>query len=303
MADKVRLLDVRRVTHGYGNHEHPVFSPDGKQLAFYAGDYGYIQIHVAGADGRGQRPLTCAHGNHTQPAWSPDGRWVYYRHQPANDAPWEIWRVDVVQPETKERLLADPRWSYKHPSPSPDGQWLVWFSDQGTPAHFHLFRARMDDGQVGAPERLTHDANRNDCHPTWSRDGAWIAFHAYLGAENASQSHIFVCDAAGGQVRQISDGEAYHKHPFFVGRDLVLHHTEEPDGRRFVALRRFADGELLARLTSGKKNDKHPSPYVPARGPVRIAFSSKKRGSEAPDELDATYDVFWGTLTGITVRR
>ncbi len=301
---KPELTDIQRITHGYANHEHPVFARDGRRLACYAGDYGYIQLYVIGVDGRGERPLTCARGNHTQAAWSPDGAFVYYRRQSAPDRPWEIWRVNVDDPNDKQQLLADRKTSFKHPSVSPDGKRLAWFSDLGTPQNFHLWTAPLaaKTGKLGSARQLTADPDRNDCHPTWSPDGKWLTFHAYMGREEAGISHIFVIGADGKGARQLSREDGFHKHPFFVGRDLIVHHNEEADGLRYLVLRRCADGGIVSKLTSGKKNDKHPNPFVPERGPVKIAFASKKRGDEAADE-DKSYDIFVGTLAGVRVRR
>ncbi|HWM88657.1 MAG TPA: hypothetical protein VNO33_22560 [Kofleriaceae bacterium] len=253
-------------------------------------------------DGANERPLTCSRGNHTQPSWSPDGRWIYYRKQDTPESPWQIWRLDVADPSRREKLLASSRTSFKHPSPSPDGRWLAWFSDEGSRGNFHLFKARLEGGKPGARRQLTSDRNRNDCHPTWSPDGKSIAFHAYMGREEAAASHIFVCGADGRGARALTDQEAMHKHPFFVGLDHVVHHTEEPDGLRYLSLRRVRDGELVARLTDGSKNDKHPSPWVPARGSARLCFASKKRGAELEGE-EPSYDVFWGLIQGLRVRR
>ena len=306
-GDGVRLRDVIQATHGFSTHEHPVFSPDGTRLAYYAGGFGSFQIHVVRSDGWYARPVTCGRGNHTQPAWSPDGRWLWYRAQPSSDAPWALWRSRVDDPNVRKCVLADPRVSFKHPSPSPDGRWLAWFSDRGSPGNFHLWKAPIDllpgDGlRLGPHLRLTSDPERNDCHPVWSPDGRLLAFHAYMGRVEAKESHVFLCDADGGNPRRLTDVPALHKHPFFVGRDLVVHHTDEGE-HRFLALRRVADGALVGRLPRGRKNDKHPNPFVPPRGPVRIAFASKKRGERAPAEADDTYDVFWGILDGVRVRR
>lgn len=303
MDDPVKLVDVVQVTVGRMIHEHPVFSPDGKALAYYGGTYGRLQLYLVGADGSGARPLTCAKGNHTQPAFSPDGEHVWCRWQPTNDAPWSIVRILVDDPSERDVVLADPKASFKHPSVSPDGRWLAWFSDAGTPNNFHLFKAPLDGTNLGKAIRLTADRDRNDCHPTWSPDGRALTFHAYMGAVEASESHIFVCDADGGSVRRLTQAKAFHKHAFFVGRDLIVHHTEEADGRRRLVLRAADDGALVGDLTSGKHNDKHPSPFVPERGPTRICFASKKRGIELPGQTDVNYDIFWGQLEGARVRR
>jgi hypothetical protein len=305
-ARGARLVDVVPATHGFATHEHPVFSPDGRWIAYYGGQWPWFQIHVVGIDGLEDRPITCGKGNHTQPAWSPDGRWIYYRAQESGEAPWALWRSSVEDPDLRQRVLADPAVSFKHPSPSPDGRFLAWFSDEGSPESFHLWKAPLlespDGVRLGNRVRLTSDPDRNDCHPVWSPDGSRLAFHAYMGRVEATVSHVFTCAADGSDVRRVTDVDAMHKHPFFVGSDLLVHHTEVPGGRRCVVLRR-ADGPLVAELTNGKQNDKHPSPYVPARGSVRIAFASKKRGGKADGEEHSSFDVFWGTLAGVPVRR
>ena len=303
MDDTVKLVDLVQVTVGRMIHEHPVFSPDGRSLAYYGGTYGRLQLYLVGADGTGERPLSCAKGNHTQPDFSPDGAHVWCRWQPTNAAPWSIVRISVDDPSERVVVLSDPKASFKHPSVSPDGTWLAWFSDAGTPNNFHLFKAPLDGRTVGRTIRLTEDRKRNDCHPTWSPDGAWLAFHAYMGAVEAKESHVFVCDAQGANVRRLTNEPAFHKHPFFVGRDLIVHQAEESDGRRKLVLRSAADGTLVGDLTSGKHNDKHPSPFVPERGPTRICFASKRRGIDVPGQTDVNYDIFWGQLEGARVRR
>jgi Tol biopolymer transport system component len=302
MPKQPDLVDLVQVTWGKSTHEHPVFSPDGKRLAFYAGTYGWLQIYVCGLDGTERRPLTCGRGNHTQPAWAPDGRTVYYRAQETNDAPWSLWRVRVDDPDVRVRLLADSRVSYKHPSPSPDGKTLAWFSDEGTPGNFHVFTAPVDAAGIGERRRLTDDPNRNDCHPSWSADGQHLLFHAYMGAVDAAESHVFTCDARGGELRRLTTEPGLHKHPFFVGREHFVHHGEDGKGRG-LWLRSFTDGRVVARLTGGRKNDKHPHPFVPPAGAPRLAFASKKRGFDVPGEDGASYDLFWGTISGLRVKR
>ena len=58
------------------------WSPDGKQIAFAAGNIGKegMNISVIGVNGRNRRKLTQVGPNAwaRRPAWSPDGEWIAY---------------------------------------------------------------------------------------------------------------------------------------------------------------------------------------------------------------------------------
>ena len=63
----------------------PVFSPDGKQIAFASNRTGPAltgQIWLVNPDGSGLRQLSDNSWSHVQPAWSHDGRNIYaYQHK------------------------------------------------------------------------------------------------------------------------------------------------------------------------------------------------------------------------------
>ncbi|MCI0745221.1 MAG: hypothetical protein L0Y58_07440 [Verrucomicrobia subdivision 3 bacterium] len=59
----------------------PVWSPDGKQIAFWSGiESQHGEIWVMDADGGNRRQLTEGPGQHNSdnPAWSPDGRHIIF---------------------------------------------------------------------------------------------------------------------------------------------------------------------------------------------------------------------------------
>ena len=105
---EVFVMDVpgtnaTRLTFNQTVDRHPVFSPDGRQIAFV----GQVptgnswkdvlpQIWVMAANGAGARQLTKCGGYH--PSWSPDGtRIVYTRENAVCDTPENgvLWVVDV----------------------------------------------------------------------------------------------------------------------------------------------------------------------------------------------------------------
>ncbi len=68
-----------------GNQYDPVFSPDGKWIAFAgetAADPGNIDLYLIRPDGTGLKRLTDAPGQEFRPSWSPDGKALAYLTRP-----------------------------------------------------------------------------------------------------------------------------------------------------------------------------------------------------------------------------
>ena len=67
-----------QLTHTRQFEENPVWSPDGKKIAYSTGDYG--KLYVINTDGSGQRRLTNTPGPSfvASPTWSPDSEKIAY---------------------------------------------------------------------------------------------------------------------------------------------------------------------------------------------------------------------------------
>lgn len=309
----LRLGKPRRLTAGLTHHEHPAVSPDGRWLAYYAGDYGSIEILVCDLQGRFARRATPFSGNSTQAAWHPDGHRLAYRHQHTSDAKWEIWETtlhgppeqpegssetDADQtgiepaPDTEPRqLLADPRYDYKHPCYSPDGRHIAYFSDEGSPGCFHLWLLAVESGER---LQLTFGSGQNHCHPVFSPDGTRLAFHAYETTDmdnSVPVTNLYELALHSGELTQLTDREDQDKHPFYLDDTvLTFHHEQNSDGARGLRALHLRHGKELV-LTDGRNNDKHPFPWFDARGVAHLAWASKKLGKEESGEPN-TYDIF-----------
>ena len=73
-----RLLELIQSPPGRPDVQTPVWSPDGRRIAFLSRRDGNKALYVMNADGSGQRRLTRDASNSATPAWSPDGRTIAF---------------------------------------------------------------------------------------------------------------------------------------------------------------------------------------------------------------------------------
>lgn len=63
------LLTAKKITNNTDNNRNPVWSPDGKQIAFVSDTYGNDDIFIMNADGTNIRRLTYDKSNERHPSW------------------------------------------------------------------------------------------------------------------------------------------------------------------------------------------------------------------------------------------
>ena len=128
----------------------------------------------------------------TSPLW---GKIVFKSQR---DGKYEIYRMDsdgsnVTRLTFNEAIDGVPAWS-------PNGQQIVFrsYRDGERNAEIYVMDA---DGQN--QRRLTHHPGI-DTHPDWSPDGSQIVFTSTRNADANQRLNIFVMDANGGNVRQVT---------------------------------------------------------------------------------------------------
>src|SRR5262249_21322520 len=88
---------ARPLLTGPAFESHPVFSPDGKPIAFISDRLGVTNLWVADADGSHARALSDDRDLtiFTSPAWSPDGKFVYVSRMKHAVLAFELWKFDA----------------------------------------------------------------------------------------------------------------------------------------------------------------------------------------------------------------
>ena len=101
LTSEIYVMDAdggneQRLTENRNNDWQPVWSPDGKRIAFAAdrkADLVSFDIFVMDADGNNQRRLTNNPHSDNSPSWSPDGERIAFSS--FRDGNWEIYVMDA----------------------------------------------------------------------------------------------------------------------------------------------------------------------------------------------------------------
>ena len=185
------------------NEWGPVWSPDGRRIAYSSDENGMPQLFVMNADGSNARQLSDVWGEY--PAWSPDGSRIAFASSmggstPFGDPDYDVWVMDADGSD-ETNLTAAPDSNDMYPTWSPDGAWIAFESTRGTPPSFEppphdLERQSDDDVWVmradgSDPRNLTSDLVRQDKFPDWSlggllvdREGSIVILDPRTGAQD-----------------------------------------------------------------------------------------------------------------------
>ena len=295
----IELLGRRRITGGGTDHDHPVFTPDGRWIVCAAGAFGNQDIYLLDRRGRFARRLTNDPGNETPASFTPDGIRLAYCAQAgpatadetrAKTAPWEILTLDLVPGAKPERLLGDGRSSFKQPDYSPDGRRMAYFSNERSPGTFHLFVLDLESRER---TEITAEPNRIDCHPAWAPDGRRLAFHAYEGIDS-DRANIYVIDTLDGAVVRLTDRPGLSKHPCFVTDRIVIFHREEPGEWPALFAVDLEKGREV-RLSPPGAWEKQPNVVRTRKGVLKVVFASRRE----PPQGEPVFDLYTATLAGL----
>ncbi len=158
----VMLVDAgaqsrRCLTRETALYYNPVFSPDGKKIAYVAGSgFGTHEIFVMDAGGENQARLTENHALDMQPAWSPDGKMIAYVSDAGGN--YDIWKMDAdgnnkIRLTGYEGIDSSPSWS-------PDGKKIVFASSRS--GEMQLWVMEVDGSD---PRQITRGSPSMD--PKW----------------------------------------------------------------------------------------------------------------------------------------
>jgi hypothetical protein len=205
--------DQRRLTSSPGEDIDPVWSPDGRRVAFASArqqppstpdDPYRWDIWVIDADGSNPRRVTFD-GHASEPAWSPDGQSIAYVSQREDGSDIFVTGVDAFEPRNVSNTRSA---SERNPAWSPDGQSIVFVGsayDAVTDVYTTGVYVMGNDGSDVRP--VSENAGESYLYPDWSPDGSQIAFN--MQVKGTYTIGLFVCDRDGSNMQPFPVFDGY----------------------------------------------------------------------------------------------
>ena len=203
--------EASRITSHASNDSHPIFSPDGTQLAFASERSGGGNIYTISLQSNQPPKRLTYHDESVPPAcWSPDGQWIYFTSD-YDGLRGASYKIDV-DGGTPIQVAGDPRETHYNLAISPDGKTLA-FNNNGSPwwrrgqhpaGHSDIW---IVSEAVGANDHrlLTQYLGKN-LRPMWNVDGTGLY---YLSDRNGEENIWYMTlegDAETEQFTQFTDG-------------------------------------------------------------------------------------------------
>ena len=219
---------LRELTPGNWRDSSPIWSPDGKKIAFISDRDGTSQIHVMWLDTREVAQLTHVENAPGSLSWSPDGKSLAF-----------TMFIPDEKPILSVKLPKRPKGA-KWAEPAIIIDRLSWRSDGRGPlpkGNSHIF---VIDAEVGGtPSQLTSgDYSHSD--PEWSSDSEKIYFSAIRKPEPEYQqgdSEIYSVDLKTLEVTALTDRKGPDRGP-----------SVSPDGK-WVAYTGYDDKDYTSHLS------------------------------------------------------
>jgi len=183
--------NLKRLTSSSADDFDPVFSPDGKKIAYVSEENGSEDIWIMNADGTNKMYLTSDKGKERDPAWSPDGKMIAYAHLPfEKGGNFDIWVINVDG--TGARRLTTSSANEAAPSWHPDGQHIAYHSDEGGNLDIYVI-----DIKGNSPPQKIIGTKMQESRPAWSPNGTKIAYNAWPELGTSEEAEIWVANIDG----------------------------------------------------------------------------------------------------------
>jgi Tol biopolymer transport system component len=205
-----------QLTHDAATDFDPVFSPDGKRIAFSSNRSGSFDIWMIDADGRRRMQLTSMDSDERSPKWSPDGKKIAFLT--IANGKTDIW---ISSLEGDRITLTDDESSKNDFEWDPFGELLVYDSNKG--GRWNIWLA---DPHTHQASQLTEGQGDN-MYPSWTQDGKDILF----SSNGSGVFKIYEMTSAGSRLRQLTFGSGNDFKPSMSPDGKYIAFVSDKSGR------------------------------------------------------------------------
>jgi len=222
---------LTRLTFAGNTNNRPVWTPDGKRVAFYSNKEGQLNLFWQLADGSGGLERLIASENLNVPlSFSPDGQLLAFNDlNPTTQT--DIW-VLRLNDRKAQPFLRTP-FTEGAARFSPDGHWLAYISDES--GRFEVY-VQPYPGPGGKWQISTEGGGE----PVWNPNGRELFYRSgnkMMAAEVTTQPSFAV-----GKPRVLFMGE------YVLASVPVANYDVSPDGQRFLMVKPSEQAASLSQI-------------------------------------------------------
>jgi hypothetical protein len=235
-TDEIAILDFERgtvtpLTRNTTGSQAPVWSPDGRRVAYRGTRKGFRNIYVKSADGIGdEQQLTKGEQFQSPLSWSPDGKYLlYWVIDPVTGQ--DLWTLSFA--DGTSRPIVRTALNDTHAAFSPDGQWIAYVTEEGG-------RAEVFVAPFPAMNQRWRISTSGGMEPAWSPDGRELF---YRDGPNfmAADVRLTPTFSAGTPRRLFEDA-------FVQSPNTFTGYSVSRDGKRFLFPQRLQADPPLTHL-------------------------------------------------------
>jgi len=265
--------ETLQLTRKEGRSGSPVFSPDGRYIAYAhtPTNSPKSELIVIPALGGAERKLYEA-VDLLSPRWSPDGKFIVFGARPDLHTPRRTYTIAIDTPEVKQLTAPLSGEGDAYAAVSPDGSKLAFSRIEDMTAEIYIM-----DLAGGEPRRLTND-NRNISGLAWTNDGKEIVFASNRGGNSFMLWRIAAEGGEPSALVGIGDG-AYLPSISRGGNRLAFHRVQADSNIWRVSANGETNGEIARAATKIIASTQRDDASALSPDGRQIAFSSTQSGT------------------------
>jgi eukaryotic-like serine/threonine-protein kinase len=223
---------LTRLTFDPGLDRSPVWSPDGRRVAFSsqtANGIGSLSWRAADGSGTVERLTDTASRQQFPTSFSPDGTKLLFWEIGQGATAWDMGLLDFAA-KGKVTPLVRTSFNEVNPDVSADGKWLAYQSDES--GQYEVYVRPLSDVDNGGKWLVS---NGGGTRPRWSRDGRELFYLVEPGrlmSVPIQPGPTFTF----GNPRMLFDGP-------YLAPQVARTYDVAPDGQRFLMIKRAPQKE------------------------------------------------------------